>query len=93
MGLCVGMVGWVFGTQHGLRLEGAYITLLFMIQIDLYIPFKGINSTKGLGREKPFGVPKGREHSIMDVIYPKNYQKKSFCNMDWNRCPSRAAGM
>lgn len=53
---------------------------------------KGINSTKGLGREKPFGAPKEREHVIMDVFYSKNCPKKSFCNMDWKRCLGRAAG-
>lgn len=86
------MVGWVFGTQHGLRQEGAYNPHVFCdTNRSIYLS-KGINSTKGLGREKPFGAPKGREHVIMDVFYSKNCPKKSFCNMDWKRCLGRAAG-
>jgi len=87
------MVGWVFGTQHGLRQEGAYNPHVFCdTNRSIYLS-KGINSTKGLGREKPFGAPKGREHVIMDVFYSKNCPKKSFCNMDWKRCLGRAAGI
>ena len=52
-----------------------------------------MNSTKRLGREKPCWAPKGREHTIRDVIHPKNHQKNSFCNMDWKRGLDRAAGI